>query len=278
MLGHNPFYFSLIRKYIIVFGTIFNDIKISRTVSESNTTVTQTLSVPIEFAPKEKMLARLTQDPSLDREAAIVLPRMAFELMNFSYDPDRQLPATVKKAAKYDSDPDKLSYQFTPVPYNFAISLSIIVKNTEDGTKIIEQILPFFTPAFTPTVNLIPEMDVEKDIPIVLVSTKVNDVFENERFDTRRAMVWELGFIMKGYLYGPIRQKKVIKFANTDFFFGNTSNASEMIGSIQVRPGLTANGEATTNVLASVNASLIEVDDDYGFIKLFSNSDTIVFE
>lgn len=144
MFTKEPFYFSSIRKYVILFGTLFNNIKITRT--DNTGKVTSLMKVPIGYGPKDKMLTRVIQDPNIDRQAAIQLPIMSFEITSFDYDGDRKRQ-TVHRIASLDaSSPDKNKYQYSPVPYNIGFSLSVYVKNAEDGTKIVEQILPYFTP------------------------------------------------------------------------------------------------------------------------------------
>ena len=164
------------RKYVILFGTLFNDIHITRTNSAGVTV--DLLKVPLSYAAKEKMLARLENDPEIQRQTAILLPRMSFEMTGLSYDQSRKLNTLGRIAVKDATNANKLKYQYNPVPYNFDFKLSVYVKNAEDGTKIIEQILPFFTPDWTATVNLIPEMNVHMDIPIILNNVSVEDSYE----------------------------------------------------------------------------------------------------
>lgn len=271
MFNHGPFYFSTIRKMVTYFGTCFNDIQITRT--NSSGTVLQLLKVPLSYAPKDKMLTRVDVDPAIQRQTAIVLPRMSFEMVGINYDNSRKLITSGRTVVKDDSNANKLKRQYNPVPYNFNFNLYIYVKNAEDGTKIIEQILPFFTPEWTATINLIPEMNISMDVPIVLNSIGTQDTYDGS-FIERRAIVWTLFFTIKGYLYGPIVSKPIIKIANTQFFVppgGSQANLSsavsntDVIGRITVKPGLLANGSPTSNAELSVNTSIIEVDDDYGF-------------
>lgn len=269
MFGHT-WYFSTIRKYVILFGTLFNDIHIVRTNAAGTTT--HLLKVPLSYAPKEKMMARLDNDPNIDRETAVLLPRMSFEMTNVSYDGTRKLN-TLGRIAVKDASANKLKYQYNPVPYNFDFTLQIYVKNAEDGTKILEQILPFFTPEWTSTVNLIPEMNVTMDIPVVMNNISVEDTYEGS-FETRRALIWTLNFTLKGYIYGPIKKTSVIKFANTTFYIPDPriTELRDAVGNtapndrVTVAPGLDANGNPTSNASLSIDRNLIEADDDFGFI------------
>jgi len=280
MFGHT-FYFSTIRKYVTLFGTLFNDIHITRTDANNNTVAL--IKVPLAYAPKEKVLARVDADPNIDRQAAIILPRMSFEMLDMRYDTSRKLN-TIGRTVKKDPDStSKLKYQYNPVPYNISFRLYVYVKNAEDGTKIIEQILPFFTPDWTTTVQLIPEMGINMDIPVVLDNINIEDSYEGN-FEKRRALIWTLDFTLKGYIYGPVKKSGVIKFANTNFYIPpniedgylqdavGVTNVSERI---TIRPGLTANGTPTSNVSQSVSLSEIEVDDDFGYCV---SIDTIITE
>lgn len=263
------FYFSTIRKYVTLFGTLFNDIYITRTNAANTTTVF--MKVPITYAPKEKMLARVQQDPNIDRPTATIpLPMMSFEMTNVSYDTNRKLNTINRSAVKSDN-PNVLKYQYNPVPYNFGFRLYILVKNAEDGTKIIEQILPYFTPDFTTTIHLIPEMEITMDIPVIINNVSQEDTYDGN-FKERRSLVWTLDFTLKGYLYGPVKKAGVIKFANTVFYVANTADIRDSVGEVdwasyvRVTPGLTANGEPTSNAALSVNTNIIEATDDYGYI------------
>lgn len=208
-------YFShgLIRKYVIVFGSMFNDLTIQR---NSGSTRIQTIGVPIAYGPKQKFLVRLDTDPNLDREIAVSLPRIGFELSGISYDSNRKLNSAQKNT--YDhTDKNFKKTQYTPVPYNIDFTMSIFVKNADDGTQILEQILPYFKPEWNMTVNLIPEMNIKMDIPTVLNSVDFEDAYDGD-FQTRRAIIWNLNFTMKGYLYGPVANQGVIKRIAVDIY------------------------------------------------------------
>lgn len=273
MLGHT-FYHNTIRKYVILFGTLFNDIHINRV--DTDRSVTRTIKVPISYGPKEKMLARLDADPNLNRPA-IVLPRMSFELTDLNYGPTRKLNTIGKIVAANPDDPNSAKFQYTPVPYDFNFILSIAVKNADDGTRILEQILPFFTPNWSSTVDLIPELGIKLDVPIVLNAVSSEDTYEGN-FEERRSIVWTLSFTMKGYIFGPTRPTgsgtaPIIKLANVNFYDTSTyTNINDAVGnldvveSVVITPGLLANGSPTTNAAASVSSDLINADDNYGYI------------
>ena len=275
----NTFYHGAIRKYIVAFGTLFNDIHINR-VNSSNETI-QTMKVPLSYGPKEKFLARSEGDPDLTRPFAMVLPRMAFELVNISYDPERKLNTLNRNVKQNSSNTSQLLYQYQPVPYNLGITLDIMAKTNDDATRIVEQILPYFTPQWTMTLNMIPDLGLNVDVPVILNTTSLQDTYEGD-FINRRAIVYSLGFTLKAQLFGPVRKSGVIKRAYTNLYVppGDTP-ADEAVGTpiserITITPGLLANGSPTANASASIDISLIDANDDYGYIIDFDGiSDTI---
>lgn len=260
MFGHT-FYHGTIRRYVTLFGTLFNDIYINRPDDVHNEK--HTIKVPVTYGPKEKMLARLTSDPELNRKTAVQLPIISFEMTDIQYDGSRKLNTIGKRYKKDSTDPNKLYYQYNPVPYNISFSMAILVKNTDDGTRIIEQILPFFTPEWTATVSLIPDMDINMDIPVILNDVTLSDSYEGN-FEERRALEWNLSFTLKGYLFGPLHRAGVVKFANSSIY--GTLNSNTELASIVVQPGLLANGSPTTSANLSISRDLIYPDDDFGYI------------
>jgi hypothetical protein len=280
-----PFYFGLIRKYVILMGTLLNQIRITRTDKTGN--VISLLKVPITYGPKDKMLARIKQDPGIDRPTAMLpLPMISFEMGKMSYDGTRKLNTIGKMSVKDNSNISKFKYQYNPVPYNIDFKIYIYAKNAEDGTKIVEQILPYFTPDWTTTVKLIPEMEITMDIPIILTNITQTDNYDGD-FTKRRAIIWQLDFVLKGYLYGPVKNSGIIKFIKTNFYIPTTDNISDGVGvtpvaeRITIQPGLNANGEPI-NYTGRPNPNTgtipyveIESDDDYGFITMIYNQDEI---
>ena len=208
----NHFYNETTRRYVAVFGTMFNDIEITR---KTGTTTTQQMKVPINYAPMQKILARI--DQNLQNNApAITLPRMSFEMTGMSYAPDRKLTRVTKMVRSSASD-GSMTSMFAPAPYDIEFQLNIMTKYNEDGTKIIEQILPFFTPDCTVSVKLIDELGTYFDIPIVLNSVSQEDTYEGD-FESRRALIWTLNFTMKGYFFGPVSTQKQITFVDADVY------------------------------------------------------------
>ena len=194
-------YHGLVRKYVAVFGTLFNDIHVQRRNSSGN--VTETIKVPLAYGPKQKFLTRISGDANLDKKVGMQLPRMGFDMTSMAYSPERMLHPLHNRTSKYKGETGVVK---SPVPYDFAFALNIFVKNADDGTQIIEQILPFFQPDFTVTINALPTMGIKIDLPIVLGGVNVEDSYEGD-FLSRRALIWTLDFTVKGYLYPNIKGK-----------------------------------------------------------------------
>ena len=205
MLGQT-FYHQTIRKYVALFGTLFNDINIEKKDAGGNVLSRQ--KVPIAYGPKQKFLSRLRQDPSLDRQVAIQLPRLAFEMAGIAYDPIRKLNTIGTLTHKESINGERnIKKMFNPSPYIFDFSLYAFVENAEDGTQILEQILPFFTPEFNVTVNILTDMGIKLDIPIVLQSATSEDSYEGE-FSARRTIVWTINFMLKGFIYPDVKSSQ----------------------------------------------------------------------
>jgi hypothetical protein len=205
MLGQT-FYHQTIRKYVALFGTLFNDINIEKKDAGGNVLSRQ--KVPIAYGPKQKFLIRLRQDPSLDRQVAIQLPRLGFEMSGISYDPIRKLNTVGTLTHKESINGERnIKKMFNPSPYIFDFSLYAFVENAEDGTQILEQILPFFTPEFNVTVNILTDMGIKLDIPIVLQSATSEDSYEGE-FSARRTIVWTINFMLKGFIYPDVKSSQ----------------------------------------------------------------------
>ena len=239
-----------LRKYIIYFGTLFNNIWVKRYDSDGN--LIQNMKVPLNYGPHEKFLARLEGNPDLQRPIAMQLPRMAFEITGITYDSNRKLPMTNKITAPDPSDPTGVVYQYMPVPYNIDMTLKIMVKNAEDGTYIIEQILPYFNPMWSATLNLVPQMGIKHDIPITLDNIVCEDTYEGD-FMSRRAIIWTLNFTLKGYFFGPTisANTAIIKEIDVNISIppGNvlmeyaTQNNSPPSVSLEIFPGQYSNGQ-----------------------------------
>jgi hypothetical protein len=256
----NSYYHGVIRKYIIMFGNMFNDIDVTRYNNAG--VAAQTIRVPIAYGPKEKFLVRLRTDPNLDRDVAIQLPRLAFEVTDMSYAPTRTVSKLQKNTA-IGSHGDSLRSQFTPVPYDINMSLYGMFANQEDAVQVVEQILPFFRPEWTNSVKLVPSMGQFYDIPTVLTGLSIEDTYEAD-FQSRRAIIYTFNFTVKGYIFGPVSNKGVIKRTIVDFAADDTVG-TPFNERLTLTPGLLANGSPTANSSASIDTSNITANTTYGF-------------
>jgi len=251
MFGHE-FYHEHLRRYIVVFGTMFNNIVVSRKTTAG--VVDKRIKVPISYSPRDKLLARIETDPNLRKPDAVSLPRMGFEVTSMTYAGERKLSTIQRYTVKSTTDPNKNNSVYAPVPYDINFQLSIMVKSAEDGTQILEQILPFFTPEWTNSVQLIDDLELKMDIPLVLISISSDDTYDGD-FETRRALIWTLDFTMKCYLFGPIKEKKIIKMANTNFFIdgfdSEIGSANTPVVTYSFTPGLIP----TANLAGTISSS-----------------------
>ena len=192
MLGQQ-FYHESIRNVIGAFGTMFNNIQIVR--KNNSGTVVQTMKVPLAYGPKQKFLTRLDQDPSISSTTAITLPRLGFEIGNLTYDPIRKMNRVqkFKKVKSSSSSANKLDTQYMPVPYNMDIILYAMAKNSDDALQIVEQILPYFQPDYTLTINDMTDMGIKKDVPMILNNVDYEDNYQGD-FVSRRAIIYTMAF------------------------------------------------------------------------------------
>jgi hypothetical protein len=266
----SQFYHQSLRKYVIMFGNMFNDIVVKQYNRDGTTA--SAIAVPIAYGPKEKFLIRTQQDPDLDQQISIQLPRLAFEMTTLNYDGTRRFNSKGKNVVIV-SDKNKADYQHMPVPYDMTFNLYAYVRNADDGAQILEQIVPYFGPEWTNTINIIPGMNLSIDIPTVLNTVSIEDTYEGS-FENRRAIIYTMDFTVKGYFYGPVRRQGVIKRAQVDF--GVVANTNGKItledvartgrsSRVVVTPGLLANGSPTTNSAASIPYSQISANANYGF-------------
>ena len=217
MLGQY-FYNESLRKCIIAFGSLFNDIYISRRNSAG--TEVQSMKVPLAYGPKQKFMVRLDADPNLDQKVAITLPRIGFEIAGLDYDPSRKLNRIMKRKKVANTEDKKLKQmntQYSPVPYNLNFEMFVMTKNSDDGIQIVEQILPYFQPEYTVSIREVPDMDIVRDVPVVLNSIGYEDTYEGD-FTTRRAIIYTFQFTAKSYVYGPITTAKPITKVQADTY------------------------------------------------------------
>tara|TARA_R110002167_G_scaffold133832_1_gene319097 strand:+ start:486 stop:1286 length:801 start_codon:yes stop_codon:yes gene_type:complete len=253
MLGQQ-FYHETIRKVIVSFGTVFNDIQLVR--KDNSGSIIQSMKVPLAYGPREKFLVRLREDADLTKQVAITLPRIGFEIKNLSYDSGRKLNRVQQFKKVKGSETKQLDAQYMPVPYNLELELYVMAKQSDDALQIVEQILPYFQPDYTLTINDMADMGIKRDVPIVLNSIGYEDSYEGD-FTSRRALIYTLSFTAKFYLYGPVTSSKVIKTVTVDQYTDLEENSPKREQRYTVTP----------------NPSTASADDDFGF-----NETTSFFE
>ena len=212
MLGQQ-FYDETMRKIVVGFGTMFNNIQLVR--KDNNGNITQSMKVPLAYGPRDKFLVRLRDDADLSKASAITLPRIGFEINNLSYDSTRKLNRVQKFKKVKGDNADKLDTQYMPVPYNLDFELYILAKQSDDALQIVEQILPYFQPDYTITIKDMTDMGIKKDIPVILNSIGYEDDYQGD-MQQRRAIIYTLSFTTKFYLYGPVTSSSVIKTVQVD--------------------------------------------------------------
>ena len=265
-------YHEILRKTVVGFGTLFNNIEIRRTVSGR----TEVMKVPLAYGPQQKFLARLEQSGNLQQDNAtqITLPRMSFEINGITYDAQRKVAPT-QAIRVAGSSRGSVSKVFMPVPYNVGFELAIISKNQDDGLQIIEQILPFFQPQFNITINLISSIGEKRDIPIILNNISYSDDYEGN-FEERRAIIYTLNFTAKTYLFGPVQgpaSNKLITSVVTDMYDKvDTVNAPRKV-----------RYQATPKALVDIDGSIVttlsaSIDDNDGFFNLADATNIALYD
>ena len=283
------FYHEILRRTVVSFGSLFNEISIKHTDNSGN--VKSVIKVPLAYGPTQKFLARLEQSPDLNKPVQITLPRMSFEFTGLIYDPTRKSTTTQTFIAKSAVDGTETKKVYLPVPYNMQFELSIMSKLNDDALQIIEQILPFFQPAYSMTIELVDIINEKRDIPVVLENITMQDDYEGN-FSTRRVLIYTLRFTAKTYLFGPVSSatKDIIKKATIGYITGGTTDSPtrEVIYSAEPRAIKNYTGTIVTNLskdittedtLITVNSvgsivinSYLDIEGEEVFVKRISGN------
>ena len=235
----NHFYHRITRKIVVAFGSLFNEIQLVR-YNKTGTTELERMLVPIVYAQKEKFYNRIKGDPNLLKSIQVSLPRISFEITGVDYDPLRKQNSLIRNTNYATATNTTQKSQYMGVPYNYEFSLSIYVRNIEDGWQIVEQILPIFNPDYTLTLDLVSSMGIKKDVPILLNSVMYTvDSVSSHDDDATRIVIFDLLFTVKAMLFGPISDSKIIKKANTNFYgtFNQTASDGSEIYVLDLQPG-----------------------------------------
>tara|TARA_Y100001933_G_scaffold138650_1_gene137504 strand:+ start:1 stop:852 length:852 start_codon:yes stop_codon:yes gene_type:complete len=264
MLG-NYFYHEIIRKTVIAFGTLFNDIYVRHDDQAGN--VISELKVPVAYGPRQKFLARIQQQPELNKATQITLPRMSFEITNIAYDSSRKAGITQTFKAPDNADDTKLKKVFMPVPYNLGFELNILCKLQDDGLQILEQILPFFQPGFTLSIDLVKSIGEKRDIPMILNSINQQDDYEGD-FSTRRALIYTLSFTAKTFMFGHIADtpEGLIRKVQLDYYSDTNTRTAKRVQRYTVVPKAKKDYN-DDGVIDKQDEPFIEPGDDFGFTE-----------
>ena len=283
------FYHEILRRTVVSFGSLFNEISIKHTDNSGN--VKSVIKVPLAYGPTQKFLARLEQSPDLNKPVQITLPRMSFEFTGLTYDPTRKSTTTQTFIAKSAVDGTETKKVYLPVPYNMQFELSIMCKLNDDALQIIEQILPFFQPSYSMTIELVDIINEKRDIPVILENITMQDDYEGN-FTTRRVLIYTLRFTAKTYLFGPVSSatKDIIKKATIGYITGGTTDSPtrEVVYSAEPRAIKNYTGIVVTNLskdittedtLITVNSvgsivinSYLDIEGEEVFVKRISGN------
>ena len=248
------FYNEILRRTIISFGTLFNGITIKQEGSE--------IRVPLAYGPTQKFLARLTQPPDLNKATAITLPRMSFEFTVLTYDPSRKVTTTQQFTVKDPTDGSESKKAYMPVPYNMQFELALMCKLNDDALQITEQILPYFQPAYSVSVNLVGSINEKRDIPIVLENITMQDDYEGD-FEQRRVLLYTLRFTAKTYMFGPVSSATddIVKRVRVSYLTGtDTTNTSrDLTYTVTPRAVKSYDGPVVTTLNEDVNLTEVEI-------------------
>lgn len=266
MLSGQHFYHRITRKMVVAFGSMFNNLKLFR-YNLAGTTELERIVVPLNYITKEKFYQRITQDPNLDQRVQLTLPRMSFELTDIAYDTTRKLSPYINQFGALNDTQIRSS---TLTPYNFNFALYIYVRNTEDGTQIIEQILPYFNPDYTMTLDLV-GVGNPVDVPLILQGVNYSAGGSDGPPQDLRMLQWNLSFTMKGYLYGPTSNVKVIRKVTANTYEYNSGGLEAKSFTVNTGSGDFKIGEAVYQGRSLDSASV------RGFVSSWSNtSNTLI--
>ena len=223
------------------------------------------------------------------------LPRMSFEFTGLTYDPTRKVTTTQQFTVKDPTSESTTKKNYMPVPYNMAFELSIMTKLNDDALQIVEQILPYFQPAYNLTVNLVGSINEKRDIPVVLENITMQDDYDGD-YKTRRVLLYTLRFTAKTYLFGPVTDttRDIIRSARVSYLSGTDTTNTERDLTYRVTPRAIKNytGNILTNlakdvviadtVLEVVSASgitantYIDIDNEQLFVKSITGNKIVV--
>jgi hypothetical protein len=254
------FYHEILRKTVIGFGSLFNNIEIKH--KNNSDQVVSVIKVPLAYGPTQKFLARLDQSPDLNKPVQITLPRMSFEFTGLTYDSTRKSTTTQTFITKSENNSKDIKKVYLPVPYNMQFELSIMSKLNDDALQIVEQILPYFQPAYTISITVIDSINEKRDIPVVLENITMQDDYEGD-FTTRRVLIYTLRFTAKVYLFGPISSTtdNIIKKTTVTYISGDSNSITRgIVYSAEPRAIKNYTGAVVTNIIKDISIDDTSID------------------
>ena len=255
----NHFYHQRVRKAVAMFGSLFNNIYVLR--KNSGGTVVSQVKVPLAYANRSKVIERINQmdqGEQYERQVAVKLPRLSFEIVSMTYDPSRQLSKTQSLSRSITDNVVSKYKIYAGVPYNIQFQLNAYAKTQDDALQIVEQILPSFNPQYTLTVKPFTAFsDYLEDVPLVLNGVSFVDDVEGT-VESRRTIIYSLDFEMKINFHGDYgRGSKIIR---------KTTNKIYNIAPSANTPGVDSDQLLETLTIVP-DALLVSPDSDYGFTE-----------
>lgn len=256
MLTQQYFYNETLKKTVAVFGSCFNNITITRVAGATRSNVER---VPISYGPKQKYLARIKEQATLNEQddVAIKVPRMCFDITSIIYDSEDHLNRLNRVSSGVDAASRNVQWQSSP--YKIGMQLSIFARNQDDALQILEQILPSFNPEYTLSVKDMEAPGVISNIPIVLAGITMSDTYDGP-IATNRVIVYTLDFTIKVRFKGPIAPAGIIRFTEVSITPSLDRSASALS---YVHVGVSSPEDTKENFAA------ITTYDTFGFVDGF---------
>ena len=199
---YKKFYHATTKKMIVAFATVFDNILIDLENGRE-------IKVPLRYVQGEKFLDKYAQ--YTDTQATVkplTLPAMGFEWTSTNFDTERHTNTMNKLQDRQMAKTRTYSYNRTPVSWQF--DLYIVTNRMSDGLKIVEQIIPFFTPHLNLRVRAIEELQEPDNVQLTLTSFS-HDINYDGSMDDARTITFQLSFTLHGYLYQDMKRHTSIK-------------------------------------------------------------------
>lgn len=249
MLMSNHFYHSITKKAVIAFGSLFNDMYVSRYNSDGSEK--ERVKVPLFYMTKQKFLTRILANPDLLGSVSYSIPAMSFEFNLFSFDASRKND-TFQKTLYKKTNGDYL-FRYGRTPYNVTFVLNVFSKNTEDVLQILEQILPWFNPEYSVNIKMLDPTDMSVDVPFVIQNINYDENVEETDLpeSDRKLANLTIEFTCKLFYYGPLQKLDAAATGATQGI-GDSYVPKGMIGKVITTTRNMDNGMAFESILVGV--------------------------